>query len=1069
MTTFFAYFYAKHTGTLLQEKIIVTANTLHKYLLEREHNTWMAAVSASENKNIINAVSKRDTDKLMKLLTDMLGTHFVDFFVVTDGKGTVLTRTLTPDYGDSILYQSGVQEALKGHIYTSSEEGSIVKVSIRTASPVFDNNGNISGVIVAGIRLDSNETVDNFKKQFNTDVSVFFDNTRMATTIIQDKKRVVGTQLNPAIAKVVLEDKNEYFGHANVSGTEYSAFYMPLKNSQGKVFAIFSVAQSNEDLITERNLLIRNSVFIGLLGVIISILILLFITQKITKPIKSVVYLVSEVTRGNIDIEIDRKKISEDEIGKLTGDIYSLVDIVKSTIRDLSNLTHGLNIYGDMNYSIDTSKYSGSYKEIIEGIKALSDSVLIMKKAMAVMDDLDVMICVSSFDYSLLYVNRSLAERFEVDRTSSLGQKCHKVIYGLDEPCPHCQLPQVRNSKDHSLRTFSFHDVWNDSAQIWMGGRAAAISWIDRSTVYMHSTYDETEKKVYELHLDKALKEAEAASVAKSSFLANMSHEIRTPMNSIIGFSELALDDDISFKTKDYLKNIIGNAEGLLQIINDILDISKIESGNMKLENIPFDIHELITLCRSIITPKVIEKGLELYLSAEPAIEKILIGDATKLRQVLLNLLSNAVKFTDSGKVSLFVKVDKYSEKTITLRFEVKDSGIGMTPAQITKITEPFTQADISTTRKYGGTGLGLSILKNILEIMNSKLEIESAPGVGSRFSFTITLDTTDEEITVNSIADKLEKPMFHGKVLVCEDNEMNQLVITEHLAKVGLKTEIAKNGQEGIDKIIECIERKEKPYDLIFMDIHMPVMDGITATPEIIKLGTKTPIVALTANSMSGDRELYKKLGMSDYIGKPLTSQDLWHTLLKFLKPVSFVKTENADNNFQIKLIKEFVKSNQTKFDEITEAIDTGDIKLAHRLAHTLKSTASLIGMVVLHKAAADVESALKKGNIPVEAARMSLLKTELENSLEDLKLYLNKNEIPVPTETSVTSVDAVKARELFDKLEPLLKSGNTECLGIIDDLRTIPKSETLIEQMETFYFSEALKTLMELKKNIG
>jgi len=398
--------------------------------------------------------------------------------------------------------------------------------------------------------------------------------------------------------------------------------------------------------------------------------------------------------------------------------------------------------------------------------------------------------------------------------------------------------------------------------------------------------------------LEAALKTARAANNSKSIFLANMSHEIRTPMNSIMGFSELAYENETSARTKDYLEKIKMNAVWLLQIINDILDISKIESGKMELEKIPFDMHELFSSCRSLVMPKAVEKGIKLHFYAEPSVGKRPLGDPTRLRQVFVNLLSNAIKFTHTGMVKLFSEIVKMDENSITLHFEIKDSGIGMSKEQLDRIFEPFTQAETGTTRKYGGSGLGLAITKNIVEMMGGKLFAESTVGIGSKFSFDLTFDaipvTEEERVEKGILLKKIDKPSFEGEVLVCEDNEMNQFVISEHLSRVGLKAIVAENGKTGVDLFKERMRSGKTQFKLVFMDIHMPIMDGFEAAAEIIKLDANVPIVAMTANVMKEDLEVYKASGMPDCLGKPFTSQELWRCLLRYFTPL-------GDNDIEV------------------------------------------------------------------------------------------------------------------------------------------------------------------------
>ncbi|MCL2665849.1 MAG: ATP-binding protein, partial [Defluviitaleaceae bacterium] len=571
-----------------------------------------------------------------------------------------------------------------------------------------------------------------------------------------------------------------------------------------------------------------------------------------------------------------------------------------------------------------------------------------------------------------------------------------------------------------------------------------------------------------------------SASKSKSDFLANMSHEIRTPMNSIIGFSELALDGDISAKTKDYLKNILENSEWLLQIINDILDISKIESGKMELEHVCIDLRDLFTKCRTMIKPKADEKGLDLHFYAEPFIGKSPVGDSTKLLQVLINLLSNAVKFTNVGTVNLKAIVSEITEAKVSICFEVKDTGIGMTRVQTAKIFEPFMQAETGTTRKYGGTGLGLTITKKILEMMGGTLCVESTPGVGSKFSFLLTFDLIEtEKETLDKSAKMyggISKPTFTGEILLCEDNAMNRQVICEHLARVGLQTVVAENGKIGLDTVRERIASGKTMFDLIFMDIHMPVMDGLEAAGKIMTLTPDVPIIALTANIMNDDRKYYVESGMKDCVGKPFTSQELWKCLLKYLDPVSIEQEDAAlgtklDDDLKIKLIANFINNNRNIYQKIIDAVNENDIKTAHRLAHTLKGNAAQLEMTPLQQAAENAEAALKNETNCLSAGQLEKLKIEIDKALALLETVHQKNSRDQKNSNDQKmeyTADAAETAEIFSKLEPLLESSNTECLFYSDALKKIKGSDELIIHIENLDFEKAKKCFAALKKRM-
>jgi CheY-like chemotaxis protein len=396
-----------------------------------------------------------------------------------------------------------------------------------------------------------------------------------------------------------------------------------------------------------------------------------------------------------------------------------------------------------------------------------------------------------------------------------------------------------------------------------------------------------------------------------------------------------------------------------------------------------------------------------------------------------------------------------------------------MSPEHIAAIFEPYVQADDSVTRKFGGTGLGLPISKSIVELMGSELIVDSIPGVGSTFSFEITFDLVDDADVSPSqtiMLGNTEKPYFEAEILICEDNFLNQQVICDHLSRVGIRTIVAFDGQEGLNIIEERLRSGSKLFDLIFMDIHMPVMDGLEAAQRIAELGLEIPIVALTANIMSSDLDMYSENGMKDCLGKPFTSQDLWKCLLKYLTASSYVIEDRQqmieeEDKALVQLRKYFVERNQTMFDQIMKAVDSGDTKLTHRLVHTLKSNAGQIGEKQLQKVAAEAENILSDGEFQLAYQHTHAIEVELNAVLEKLALILNKDderEIPVTN-------DIARITDIIEKLEPLLKLHSTDCLSMLGDIRALPGSEDLVTCVEDFEFKKAIVELEALKKKLG
>ncbi len=605
---------------------------------------------------------------------------------------------------------------------------------------------------------------------------------------------------------------------------------------------------------------------------------------------------------------------------------------------------------------------------------------------------LDPLVTISA-DGKITDVNEASIKVTGIEREKLIGtdfsnyftepQKAQEGYQQVFEKGFRADYPLTIKHKNGNLTDVLYNaSVYKDDIGNVLGVFAAARDVTEQTRIEKELT----EAKIFAEHAqgkaEEATRTAEDAVKAKQQFLSNMSHEIRTPMNAIIGFTKVVLKTDLSVKQKEYISAIKTSGDALIVLINDILDLAKVDAGKMSFEQTPFKMATSISAMLHLFETKIQERNLDLLVMLDNAIPEVLLGDSVRLHQIILNLVSNAVKFTDKGKITVSVKLLSQDANNVTIHFAVADTGIGIIDEKIDTIFENFQQASSTTARLYGGTGLGLAIVKQLVEAQGGSITVQSKLHEGSVFSFILPYKKTNEVTATEADMAQTELKINNIKVLVVEDMPLNQLLMKTILDDFGFEREIAENGRVAVEKV------QKNVYDIILMDLQMPEMNGFEATEYIRNtIKSKIPIIALTADVTTADLKKCMAVGMNDYIAKPVDDQLLYSKMMTVLKKAQDAKSIIA----AAVMVSEVIKERYINMDYLLRRTKANPVLIMEMITLYLEQTPPLVALMKQSLEAKDWQALHAAVHKMIPSFAIMGINAHFENMAKQIQEYAN------------------------------------------------------------------------------